>query len=73
MDALQYRFQRNSGYGVLSDVFDGIQYKRHSHFFDEMFNVSFTMNFDGAPKFKSSCVSIWPVQLYINELPPHLR
>ena len=31
------------------------------------------MNFDGAPKFKSSCVSIWPVQLYMNELPPHLR
>ena len=71
VESLQYRFKRNEDDNVLSDVFDGIQYRRHSSFFKERFNLSFTLNFDGAPKFKSSCVSIWPV--YLNELPPHLR
>ena len=36
-------------------------------------NISFIMNTDGAPVFKSSKVSIWPVFLIINELPFHLR
>ena len=31
-------------------------------------NVSFLMNTDGAPVFKSSKVSIWPLYLVINEL-----
>ena len=31
-------------------------------------NVSFLMNTDGVPVFKSSKVSIWPLYLVINEL-----
>ena len=46
---------------------------KHRPFFEDRFNVSFALNFDGAPKFKSSSLQIWPVQLLLNELPPHIR
>ena len=59
--------------GVLSDIYDGSEYARHSEYFHEMYHLSFALNFDGAPKFKSSSVQIWPIQLYLNELPPHIR
>lgn len=36
-------------------------------------NVSFIMNTDGVAIFHSSKVSLWPVWLAINELPPALR
>ena len=36
-------------------------------------NLSFVLNTDGAPVFKSSKVSIWPVFLVINELPFKIR
>ena len=32
--------------------------------------TSLSMNFDGAPKFKSSTMQLWPIQFIINELPP---
>ncbi len=35
-------------------------------------NVSLVFNTDGAPVFKSSGISLWPVYLVINELPPRL-
>lgn len=35
--------------------------------------VSFTLNIDGAPVFKSSATAVWPIQLTVNELPPHKR
>ena len=31
------------------------------------------MNYDGAPKFRSSGMQVWPVQFIINELPPQVR
>ncbi|KAG0414051.1 hypothetical protein HPB47_008791 [Ixodes persulcatus] len=36
-------------------------------------DLTMTMNYDGSPLFNSSKFSIWPVQMTINELPPHLR
>ena len=36
-------------------------------------NISFILNTDGVPVFKSSKVSIWPLYLIINELPHHKR
>ena len=57
----------------MSDTYDGATYQEHKEFFPNKFNVSFSFNFDGAPTFKSSKMQLWPVQLYINELPPHLR
>lgn len=32
-------------------------------------NLSFSLNTDCAPLFKSSSVSIWPVYMLVNELP----
>lgn len=37
------------------------------------FNITLTWNTDGIPLFKSSSVSLWPVYLAINELPPKER
>ena len=52
--------------GILSDIYDGEEYQ---DFFESPYNISFALNFDGAPKFKSSSVQVWPIQLYVNELP----
>ena len=70
---LEYRFCREQEFGILSDIYDGDEYENHSEFFESHYNVSFSLNFDGAPKFKSSSVQVWPVMLYLNELPPHIR
>lgn len=70
---LEYRFHRKQKYGVLSDIYDGQEYLKHAEFFESAYNVSFALNFDGAPRFKSSSVQVWPIQLYLNELPPHIR
>jgi len=50
------------------DIFDGSMYK-------ELFagghdDLSLTMNCDGVPVFSSSSSSIWPIQCFLNELPP---
>ena len=72
MELLQYRFQRQTpAPGYIEDVYDGLVYQSYSGFFQSRFNVSFALNYDGAPKFKSSGLQVWPVQLYLNELPPH--
>ena len=73
VEALQYRFQQTTQPGVLTDVYDGAVYAELSVFFESKFNVSFGLNYDGAPVFKSSSMQIWPVQLFLNELPPPLR
>ena len=72
MESIQWRFQQGGSH-ALRDVFDGEVYRNHSTFFSHPFNVSFGMNYDGAPKFKSSSVQVWPVQMFVNELPPKKR
>ena len=59
----------------LNDIYDGEGYKESSNLLSasSCLNISFTLNYDGAPKFKSSNTQIWPVQLIINELPPLAR
>ncbi len=49
----------------IGDIYDGLIYMA---FFCNPFHVSFTLNYDGAPKFKSSGMQLWPV--HVNELPP---
>lgn len=73
LQQLQYRFERQHPEGHLSDIYDGQVYSDGSAFFSDRFNVSFTLNYDGAPKFKSSNMQIWPIQMHVNELPPSLR
>ncbi|VDI70412.1 Hypothetical predicted protein [Mytilus galloprovincialis] len=67
---LQHRFQRNpTGY---MDIYDGELYKSYcvnDGPLNSGDNLSFLLNTDGAPVFKSSKVAIWPLYLAINELP----
>lgn len=73
VDILQYWFQQEAQPGVLTDVYDGELYKELSPCFKSKFNISFGLNYDGAPVFMSSGMQIWPVQMLVNELPPCLR
>ncbi|KAK3085488.1 hypothetical protein FSP39_004118 [Pinctada imbricata] len=56
----------------LSDIYDGELYQtfyKNNGILSDKNNLSFSLNTDGAPLFKSSSVSIWPVYLLVNELP----
>jgi len=65
---LPFRSKRVIHCEGLSDIFDGKVYKNSADFFVNKFALSVMLNYDGAPKFKSSGMQIWPVQLSINEL-----
>ena len=66
-----YRFNRNRTNNDLGDIYDGALYRKHweSGFLKDYRNISFVYNTDGAPIFKSSKYSLWPLFLAINELP----
>lgn len=59
---------------IYEDVNDGSLYKSYWENDgplsepENIFNISFTFNTDGAPVFKSSKVSIWPLFMVINKL-----
>lgn len=53
---------------VISDICDGSLYSGH---FPE--TLSLTANVDGAPVFKSSSSSMWPVYYVVNNLPLNRR
>ena len=57
----------------IEDIYDGEEYRKHSDFFKSLANISLICNTDGVSIFNSSNVSIWPIWLAINELPPILR
>ena len=75
-EKLKYRFNRNCDSNNLYDIYDGDIYKKH---FDsggqlaDLNNISFVLNTDEVPIFKSSNISISPVFLVITELEPKLR
>ena len=52
---------------------DGMEYHRHKEFLQEPGNISFILNTDGVSTFKSSTITLWPIWLVINELPPEVR
>lgn len=60
---------------TITDVYDGVLYKElcNKGILNCKDNISFIMNTDGVPVFKSSKVSIWPVFMIINELPYRKR
>lgn len=62
-NALQRRFN-----STMYDIYDGVEYKRHSAFLCQPTNVYLLMNTDGVRIFKSS-----KYNLDDNELPPSLR
>lgn len=57
----------------LEDIYDGKEYRKHQHFVSQPGNITLTVNTDGVSIFKSANISLWPVWLAINELPPHVR
>ena len=59
----------------MTDVYSGKLYQHQvaSGFLINRNNISFTLNTDGIPVFKSSNVSLWPIYLIINELPFNMR
>ena len=63
------RLSSSSG---VSDVYDGLKYKRQV-FLKNCNNISFIVNADGVAIFRSSKKSLWPVWLVVNELPPSER
>ena len=69
---LQSRFEREQDSNI-HNVMDGTEYKKHAHFLSQPANVSLLLNTDGADMFKSSNISLWPIWVAINELPPHIR
>lgn len=58
---------------VISDIDDGMVFKRLSEENPDTKILSFTINSDGAPVYNSNNVSMWPVQLIANFMPPHIR
>ena len=61
---------------TMKDLHDGLVYKKFVaslEFRDGQYFISFCANTDGTPLFQSSTLSIWPIFISINELPPYLR
>ncbi len=54
----------------INDITSGKKYHELGSFTCEPTNVT---NTDGVQLFKSSAVSMWPIWVIINELPPALR
>lgn len=59
--------------GVISDVDDGIAFKRISVEHPDAEILSLTLNADGATIYRSSKGSLWLTQVYQNFLPPEMR
>ena len=72
-----YQQQRTTGHDsqYLGDLYNGHLYQdlAAQGFFTGPQNITFIMNTDGIPVFKSSKYSFWNIFLLINELPYHMR
>lgn len=66
---------RSRSDGLYQDICDGRLYQDRvsKGFITNGLTITFTMNTDGIPVFKSSGYSFWPIYLVINELPYHMR
>ena len=75
-DKVQECHNRNRS-DFITDITDGHEYRKLQEAGGFLClpsnNVTFTFFTDGIPLFKSSKVSLWPVYLVINELPPNER
>ncbi|XP_011687416.1 PREDICTED: uncharacterized protein LOC105449731 [Wasmannia auropunctata] len=64
----------NSENSSIHDIYDGELYKKLSDIKCSQFKtLTFNFNTDGAALFRSSKLSMWPIQLIINKLPVELR
>lgn len=69
------KFLQNPGDDMIRDIHDGsiVQKIETQNDDDDSIRLSFVLNTDGASKFKSSSMSIWPILLYQCYLPPEER
>lgn len=70
---LAYDQKFNGAMDVIRDVQDGLEYKRVKQKYSDFIILSLSVNTDGARIFGSSNKSLWPIQLYLNFLPPNIR
>ena len=71
-----YANQRSAQHTTISDIVDGAEYKKlkeNGGFLTNKSNVTLSLFTGGIPLFQSSKVSLWPVYLIINKLPPKQR
>lgn len=67
-------YNTNSSTGDIADIFDGELYKSLRAKVGSGPLVTLTLNTDGVRVFKSKRkASLWPIQMFINEVPPHKR
>lgn len=66
------RITRNDN-NVITDIQDSVQFKKSQCEHSNEIVLSLTANTDGAQMFNSSTKSLWPIQIYQNFLPPHIR
>ncbi len=61
--------------GKFQDIYDGAVYQEmvENGFLAVETNISFILNTDGIPVFRSSSFSFWPIWLLVNELPYQMR
>lgn len=71
-DSILEHLDRQRGENI-SDIDDGVLHKRACEKHPNSIVLSFTLNTDGCQLHNSQKKSVWPVQLYQNFLPPHLR
>jgi len=75
-ERVQLRYRSNNANKAITDILDGKYYQEYckeGNFLADSRNLSIIFNTDGAPLFQSSGISLWPVFLAINEIPPAER
>lgn len=74
-EGVKLRSFTSSEQGCITDFSDGSLYCKFMDgvLLNDSDNFSLTFNTDGVPLFKSSSYNIWPLQSFINKLPPFVR
>lgn len=73
LDIILSFLERERAEGVVSDIYDGKIYQELKSKHPNCKILSLTFNLDGASVSNSSKMSIWPILLYQNYLPPSIR
>lgn len=65
--------QKNRQENIIKDISDGYVVKVLNEKNKNTYNLSILMNTDGVNIFESNTKSLWPIQFYLNFLPPSIR
>lgn len=70
---VSYKAKLSENDSFMTDIQDGILFKKAQQKYTESIILSLTVNTDGAKVFQSTKKSIWPIQIYQNFLHPKIR